>query len=43
MPTKNDGEPYNRITALELNDLIISSGPKIIDVREEHELSLIHI
>lgn len=43
MPTKNDGEPYNRITALELNNLIISGGPKIIDVREEHEYDSGHI
>ncbi len=43
MPTKNDGEPYNRITPLELNDLIISGNPKIIDVREEHEFDSGHI
>ena len=43
MPTKNDGEPYNRINASELMNLIINDNPKIIDVREEHEFDSGHI
>ena len=43
MPIKNDGEPYNRINASELMNLIISDNPKIIDVREEHEFESGHI
>ena len=43
MSVKNDGEPYNRINASELMNLIISDNPKIIDVREEHEFVSGHI
>ena len=43
MPIKHDGEPYNRINAAELMNLIINDNPKIIDVREEHEFDSGHI
>ena len=43
MPTKNDGEPYNRINASELMNLIINDNPNIIDVRAEHEFDSGHI
>ena len=43
MPKKYQGEPYNRITAQELYDLIKSDQIRIIDVRELSEYNSGHI
>lgn len=43
MPTKDEREPFHRVTAAEAKDMIGGDDVVVIDVREPHEYSSGHV
>ncbi len=43
MPTKDEREPFHRVTVAEAKEMLTDDGVVIIDVREPHEYSSGHI
>ena len=43
MPTKDEREPFHRVTVAEAKDMLLDDGVVIIDVREPHEYAAGHV
>jgi rhodanese-related sulfurtransferase len=43
MPTKDEREPFHRVTVAEAKEMIEDDGTVVIDVREPHEFSSGHV
>ena len=43
MPTKDEREPFHRITVAEAKEMLQDDGVAVIDVREPHEYSRGHV
>jgi rhodanese-related sulfurtransferase len=43
MPTKDEREPFYRVTVAEAKDMLVDDGVVVIDVREPHEYAGGHV